>query len=158
MKIYFAKYFPVEGEPDNGDMVISPDGKITKVVLSEITYPEDYTIGGANLAKLFLCSKDIKIGDKVKLLEGSNNDYDIKFEDEIGNDLWFKVIGELSPDAIWVKEGDEFNEEEWSLFGYKQGMIFPDGILKNPEYQAKYKKDYIHLFVKIKCPTCNTFH
>jgi hypothetical protein len=44
--------------------------------------------------KLFLCNRDIKIGDEV----WRNN----------------KIIGEISPNSI-VKEGDEFNEDDFHI-------------------------------------------
>jgi len=124
MKQYFAKYLPVEGEIKEGDKILW-NGKITTAidtVYSNLT----------KKVKLFLCSRSIQVGDEVYptkymfeagsivggFKEDSNTIFYFKGKDpkilknlhSTGN--WGKVIGEISKEAIWVKEGDEFDEEE----------------------------------------------
>lgn len=94
-----------------------------------------------NQVKLFLCSRDIQIGDRVQvdvLLNGVYNEFvfekecvenGIRVQQFTGVGVYvhypdsdegnlFKVIGEISPNAKWVKEGDEFDEDDyyWKLF------------------------------------------
>ena len=76
--------------------------------------------------KLFLCSRDIQADDELYYPEGvedkirkeynrysdGNETYEQWF---LGSIKWIlslgvcKVIGQISPEATWVKEGDEFN-------------------------------------------------
>lgn len=62
----------------------------------------------------------------------------------------FKVIGKISPNAIWVKEGMEFDEEEWRLYNNVIGMAVHKSVTK--EYAKS--EDYC---IEIKCPCCNSF-
>jgi hypothetical protein len=52
-----------------------------------------------------------------------------------GNDK----IGQVSPNAIWVKEGNKFNEGDIEYGGWRD-------------------EELTLITVKIKCPTCKTFH
>jgi hypothetical protein len=108
---YFAKYLPVEGEVTPGDYYFQPyqEGQIgiaNKDDYMEGAYMED------TKAKLFLCSRDIHVGDEffytpsqtwVKLTDS--------YREPTPDD--FKRIGEVSPNATWVKEGDEFDDKDW---------------------------------------------
>lgn len=82
---------------------------------------------------LVLTSSDIQIGDKIQAKDGSGSSIITEFKrvfakgeittsigeskegaitySQLEND-WLKVIGEISPEATWVKEGDEFDEDE----------------------------------------------
>jgi len=116
MKKYFAKYLPVEGEIRKGLLVRNNlDGLIGECMREPSK--EEIRDKEYSLVKLFLCSRDIQVGDKCKfvsedgrvfnsLLEGEDN---INFVDR------FKVIGEISPNATWVKEGDEFDENQLQI-------------------------------------------
>lgn len=94
---YFCKYLPVE---------------------EEITKPTKQKL---QLFKLFLCSRDIQIGDGMVMECLTNGNYEI-FQIDTLNDIFpdmikegsqFKIIGEISPDALsYVKEGDEFDENQ----------------------------------------------
>jgi hypothetical protein len=99
--------------------------------------------------KLILCSRDIQAGDEIW------NDFSKSFV-EIGQEYIdtmttlkaetsFKKIGEVSPDAKWVKEGMEFDEEDLYYQGGFQGTI-PDN----------YKE--VNGMIEVKCPYCGTFH
>jgi hypothetical protein len=138
---YFAKYFPIEGEIKEGDI---------GVMLLKNNIPTPH--------KLFLCSRDIHIGDEIwyygllgdlkqgkfyhltKGYEGENI-VDLTPEGEgTGFDLGsdgFKVIGEISPEATFVKEGEEF--EGWGI---------------DLDYSGDFEKPKL-IFIKCKC--CNTF-
>jgi len=152
-KLYLAKYLPVEGEIKEGMKYI-----LTKS-LGLGAYKEGY-IGtaaidftkeaqedqGGKILKLFLCSRDIQVGDKVfEILADKSIGEEFEWTEEIhkhnhqfieDGDV-FKVIGEISPEATWVKEGDEFAEDEVDIY------------------------DVSHLPMSvchIKCPTCKYFH
>ncbi len=152
MKTYFCKYIPVEGEIEIGDMYFFGKALLKK---TEEKYQRN-----CKKAKLFLCSRDIKIGDTVKILGGSNNDYDIKFKDELNSGAdWYKVIGEISPEAIWVKEGDEFSIEDIQLWVYNHNsQITRTTVMKEYEVALKSSEKYRLNPIKIKCPTCKQYH
>jgi hypothetical protein len=122
MKKYFAKYCSDEGEINEGDKV-RHNGQIVTILKKEgegDTYKTDgFPVYGSNLqkVKLFLCSKDIEIGDKCR--EFNNIDKEIIADwDEVTTSIeypgfvYFKILGEISTEAKWVKEGDEFDEDE----------------------------------------------
>ena len=114
-----------------------------------------------NIIKLFLCSKDIQIGDQFY------------WRDQLSNNLWtkeyaqdkknheefdsvtFKIVGEISPKAIWIKEGDEFDDyEEWYFSEATNHFIMKK--LPNDKIQWQLKEPSTKL--KVKCSQCNTFH
>ena len=106
MKKYFAKYLPVEGEIKEGDHFDSVNGELP----------------GSLHTRLFLCSRDIQVGDMAKDLNQPLTDFYVDEKNleliKKGNDDFYehmnlyKVIGEISSEATWVKEGDEFDKEE----------------------------------------------
>lgn len=135
MKPYFAKYLPIEGEIRKDSVVLyGPNNNHFSV--EEVDNDIVILIGGGICSlkdcirvKLFLCSRDIQVGDKVKI-DGTYEEITIpSYMDEKGifimakNKAWLKVIGEVSPEATWVKEGDEFDEEQirwktWNKYDY----------------------------------------
>lgn len=137
---FFAKYLPVEGEINIGDYV-QYEGfthYVSKAVLE--SYPTE-----VEKVKLFLCSRDIQVGDEIytddpfwpqftKLQYEQEN----KDMDEPRTTECFKVIGEISPNAIWVKEGDEFD--------YPNECTIP--MVEMFQKQA---------YCLIKCPCCKQF-
>lgn len=115
MKNYYCKYLPVEGEPKEGDITllageVAPYNKIVPIGLKAANSQLKY-----QKVKLFLCSRDVKIGDKLYPLEGAedqNEGAEMTCLQDVAvfkRNKAFKVIGEISPDAKWVKEGDEFD-------------------------------------------------
>lgn len=119
MKLYFTKYLPVEGDPKEGDMVIYKVIGWTENyedAVKAATYGDPLPIK----VKLFLCSRDIQIGDFAteRLTTGEYEDFEIHTENDIFPDMiekgtQFKKIGEISPEAAkFVREGQEFDEEE----------------------------------------------
>lgn len=156
MKQYFAKYLPVEGEIKKGDYVkcngaqgIVTDtwGSIT--VLEKDGEEHNWRSDIPKLHKLFLCSRDIQ--DNEEFYFSPNPIYysdkkqtmrklerKLLAENSVLPKFVYKVIGEISPEAVWVKEGDEFDIEDVIITQYK----------KHPELNT----------VKVECPNCNHFH
>lgn len=170
-KVYIAKYLPVKGG-------------YSRIVKNNEGTPVDFE----QEVKLFLCSRDIQIGDTAyndkfySYPDGQLIDTNSKVMDhgmmEIDS---YKVIGEVSSEAIWVKEGDEFEESEikkhlvfkitkdWKSYyknkprygknkitGKKQ-IVYP----YSPTFGTSWEiidprpEDFI---IKIKCDKCKTFH
>lgn len=165
-KPYFAKYLPVEGEVKPADASIDNEGNIVENTIKEWLAMRNLI--NLRKVKLFLCSRDIQVGDKFFHPHDFTNAFiaredTIDWHSAIGT---FKAIGEISPEATWVKEGDEFDEEEvrrkfpgtplpffFSLERWKD-------ILKETEYlgtkEAHEKSVYPYIYMK--CPTCGHFH
>lgn len=144
-KKYFTKYLPVEGEIKVGDVYLQN--------LIGIGFPNEIRIytGGKLEArdkkvKLFLCSRDITVDDfgttyhssEDTLIATENTHWRIK---DFG---YYKIIGEISPDVTWVKEGAEFSEDEvipfwrisietWSS-AHKGNNVMDLGSERYPEY------------------------
>lgn len=167
MKTYFCKYLPVEGEVEENDVAVHLDGDVSKMDKHFIKETRSSgELSSIRKVKLFLCSKNIQIGDKIKYLnrnedmmfEGTldkiNEGYiclvEDKFEDDYHMSYFlkhaFKVIGEISPEAEWVKESDEFDEGDL-------------GTLLNGEVVAfnHWLPNAIPKIVSIKGP-CGHFH
>lgn len=85
--------------------------------------------------KLFAVTQDIEVGDEV-----------------ISEEEVYKILGEISPRAVWVKNGDEIE-----IKGYKIclecGMFIDLGHRDNCKISEGNKTMYW-----IKCPTCKTYH
>lgn len=122
---YFAKYRPVKGDIKEGDFYhVVGSNEYFQSGLGENTsvkkYPHDRWDKLLQKVKLFLCSRDIEVGDMFiyvppdgegKELTQIATENTIEALKTITFPYW-KVIGEISPEARWVKEGDEFNEDE----------------------------------------------
>lgn len=120
-KQYFAKWLPVEGEIKEGNWVIGATMVVYRLEGEEWkTYLEFKSIATSiKRVKLFLCSRDIKVGDRI-LDEDLLQDERICSIDEIIGDgyrKWIRKIGEISPEATWVKEGDEFTADQLDVAG-----------------------------------------
>lgn len=114
---YFAKYLPVEGQIKEGDKVTGYKGDVESERMAGFMNAVD--TGDFKKLKLFLCSRDIQVDDKVEvpLLTDTRqaNANNLKFFKECKG---YKVIGEISPDALtYVKEGDEFDEYKIGYWG-----------------------------------------
>lgn len=131
--MFFTKYLPVEGELRIGQHYFDKESNIH---LFQDSLPA-YHYYNAKVAQLFLCSRDIQVGDTVHYDGGLvhyDSDDDLTwlvekvFErsvrsgcSEIDKRTVYKIIGSISPKADWVKEGDEIEEWEWGwddAFGY----------------------------------------
>jgi hypothetical protein len=143
MKNYFCKFLPIEGEIDKNDTYYFYEEDNSINILGDCFYFDSIqeelnhinSISSYKKVKLFLCSRDIQVGDKKVMTIDSefngkllNKEFVCKsgagstgrislYIDEIyfGSphiQTCFKVIGEISPEATWVKSGDKFDEEE----------------------------------------------
>jgi nitrogen regulatory protein PII-like uncharacterized protein len=164
MKKYFTKYLPVEGKIDENEIkdtwLITPKGLATfelrvhkdintltnKIRVHNGKTYVDFLDTEVKLAKLFLCSRDIQVGDKyfehTQVKPDRYEEFVAQEDDSIENS--FKIIGEISPDAIWVTEGMEFDEDE----------VKESYIITNDKRSSSYN---LHWY-RIKCPTCKTYH
>jgi len=86
------------------------------------------TTGALDKVELSLCSRDIKLGDTIHISISKSKTGVVescKPDDEsgliisylvdgcfYGADLCYKILGKISRHALWVKEGDEFDDSE----------------------------------------------
>jgi hypothetical protein len=162
---YFAKYLPVEGEIGKGHYFIFEG----KVYLSNNDGTDNVTVESTEWyhnrrqckkVKLFLCSRDIQLGDTVEGFPNfisNQDDLDYAIDNKS-----FKVIGEISPEATFVKEGDEFEEyqEWWFHSAYRQSVM----RVCNNDWDEKIRNHRppftmpCYKAVKVQCPNCKTLH
>jgi hypothetical protein len=184
MKTYFAKYLPVEGEIK--DMMIHPKNHLEPMSVKGLPAPPiAYSKNGWIPVKLFLCSRDIQVGDKIFCPDGNNPTKEWNVIASVGDATAsnqvsihlvprgaYKVIGEISPDATWVKEGDEFDKSELGMkifyiygkcgsgshLGWldnPQSLIGTNIFVNNPSDGEITKIE--HIIISIKGP-CGHFH
>lgn len=146
------------------------------------------------VSRLFLCSREIANGDKVLYfdLKGNTTNEEHTVEGVLSStgyiatdktkdwtDLYCpperfgKIIGPISEEALWVKDGDEFDENEVKVI-YKnqyQCLCEKPNVYRTPE-QANcehMRDDYrggdfcdrmieVVDYVKALCPSCKKFH
>lgn len=189
---YFAKWLPVKEHFHYEGAIIREISTGNIGIIKKVGEGIDET--EFEHIKLFLCSTDIQVGDNMLLPPDYKLLADGNYKDVVGcssisekvyhftapcifggtvhggifkSDKPIKIIGEISPDAIWVKEGDKFEEgdikrdvlvkeydgedESWEYTHYhpKGNDIFKIG---------KYEKLICENPIKIKCSTCKTFH
>lgn len=116
MKKYFAKLFQEEGEIKEGDMVAF-EGDMDDIMIyhkdtkTTSPYPVVNRLKYSDKkVKICLCSTEI-----------SPSDYLIEALVHIYHDNSyppFKIIGEISHEATWVRQGDTFNETEIEVVEY----------------------------------------
>lgn len=179
---YFTKYLPVEGEIEEGDFLIEINTKVPLTYIKEDMFKND---GGNELIlpnwkerfkfqkqKLVLCSRDIQVGDSV-FTDDPFWPQNITFTyEQVNKEMnepdksrTFKVIGEVSPNAIWVKEGMEFSDEDvrrkvlsFDHYEYMyESYTYPIDCKIDLCMKDKAHPD-IDAGVIFKCPTCSTFH
>ena len=153
MKQYFCKYIPVEGVRKEGDCVkhkVSGNiGIITKILDVGGKY-EDEEI---EKVELFLCSRDVSLHEECWL----DNEKVIPNQLHVDlRDKCYKVIGSISPEATWVDEDDEFDEDEVTVqqvgpFHDMDDVFNVDNKVWNHTKTYKY-------YIQIKCSTCKHFH
>lgn len=157
MKPYFTKYLPVEGEIQEGDLCILDE--YICIRLDKYFHIKWKNSGKNQLltekeseklkkVKLFLCSRDIQVGDKCFCLSVEEGN---KTEPNMWIDPWrvrsendtcktcIKVIGEVSPDALsYVKEGDEFDTREirQEVLGYEEWYKKHDKPVNNGKFKS----------------------
>lgn len=131
--------------------------------------------------KLFLCSRDVKVGDTCFYVDVMGQEKECTFKEialfEGDTEWWFdfgtkdmssyhpgydknrkppyKVIGEISPQASWVTEGMEFdlNQLAFYLSSVHTEQSYNIDLEGFLKSTFKGKK-----YIKIKCPHCGTFH
>ncbi len=136
-KQYFTKYLPVEGEIKKGVKVYHKNSG----TYFNFDLPDEQNLESYQKVKLFLCSRDIQVDDKLisynENLTGivtstEYNEDGEKYYVDLSNNTkgliqtkstdenhppniinWFKIVGEISPGALsFVKEGQEFREDQ----------------------------------------------
>jgi len=125
MKKYFAKFLPIKGKPLEGGWAFctheEPNlGSYSLIHLIGKEWEFYKAQNGwypAEKAKLFLCSKDIKPGDKVYELYKDGRiskefEWTWAMDSCLHSEGVFKVIGEISQEASWIKEMDEIDENK----------------------------------------------
>lgn len=168
MRKYFTKYLPVEGEVQEGGKFLHTKTGLIETAIhvhGPHTHPH-------KPVKLFLCSRDIQVGDKY-----FNTDYNLyrtalKFAATSPDLVYFdestvfdyredciKVVGEVSPDAVWVTEGMEFDETDLALMN-QANLPTPitDGVNLHSNPHVKDLLSSGTFKIGIRCPTCKTFH
>lgn len=169
---YFTKYLKVEGKATVNGCNQCEIGEVIKI------REDNYRYLGNNefeKVKLFLCTRDIQVGDEIVCDEDISKKAVVEsltssglirlrvnkeFYTEVQNSC-FKVIGELSKDAIWITEGMEFEEEDinrqfYDDSGSSESCWFNYNKLHTEEDWAETPEDWKR--IQIKCPTCKTFH
>ena len=159
-KKYFTAYLPVEGEIKEGDKYSSEGYNEPKTASADwskstCSFYDVYKV------KLFLCSRDIQVGDKViyeatpllgeKVVKSiddklvTTNDGDKTYSHNL-----IRVIGEISSDALsYVKEGQEFDENKVCIYAF-DGQ--DDNYFSIEEWdEEKYHVEYWHIEVKGPC-------
>jgi hypothetical protein len=171
MKLYFTKYLPIGGEIREGDKAIDKNihhpNNIVTLSFDKYGNASDgrgvYSSDGLKKlkkVKLFLCSRDIQVGDEVQLYKEGfklGEKVVIKTKDNLNlakMAMGFRVIGEISPEAKWVKEGDEFDKDEVTICWYKGDKFW----LYFQNWEVPRTEGEYHIVCKIKCDKCETFH
>lgn len=187
MKNLFTKCLPVEGKIQVGDKAIRPDGRIISVDSLEMGSGENYFPremlaweGDENLrfwtklselkkVKFFLCSRDIQVGDitwdgfEVASLPNEEGCYRlVPHNGVIGmSGHWeknpIKKIGEVSPDATWITEGMEFEEDDvkewwWNYYFNKWASPYSAGD-QYTNYGDLERAGNARRYIRFRCPS-----
>lgn len=138
---YFAKYIPIEGEIKDGDVTINSAGCTARILVTnkktnnthkkvqlflcsrDIIEGDKFWITGYNplenggefdITRSHICTQVTgpaitNLGNKTIWFKSSGVR---EGEYYVDSSRTYKVIGPISPDATWVREGDEFEEDE----------------------------------------------
>jgi hypothetical protein len=122
MKKYFAKYLPVDlkYKSDTDLFIFKVKGKWSKPAYADELVGKQ--VEAVARVELFLCSKDIVVGDLVYNMHDifipwvacdkePNKKINWGYIEDV-NKFCFKSLGTISEDAGWVLEGDDFYEDE----------------------------------------------
>ncbi len=160
MKTYIALFLPTEGEIKEGDTIQYRNGDTKHYAEYRKDYYDKYD--DVKKVKLTLVSRNIQPGDVLKecFSDGKERTVD-HFETVLPHGIWeftdgeflsaaqtFKVVAEISPKAVWVKEYDEFDEDELEIeykVTFKKEDILPDctvTVWKHPDNLSLYWKHY----------------
>lgn len=169
---FFSKYLPIEGEIKEGDWFRRKDGEL----VGKWNLIPDYDLTNYTKVVMFFCSKNIIKGEILRVFkpdmsywidcelleivtDGETEAFKLnspKFGEFASlSKNCFKIIGEVSPAAIWIKENDTFKEDEIRIKLINQGYkIQPEQLKYVPENeQHKWTP-----LVEIKNPSCGCFH
>lgn len=190
-KPYFAKLLPVLGPVKSGDLfthaskiyecIGTDDGRVW-ANLGESAADTQLAAdpGDCQKVAIYLCSWDVKVGDKFTQIGIDARYPDARFTcvghskdgDLIDNEgrkfapaTVYKIIGLISPEATWVEKGMKFDEQQIRVMAVvqrKDGLsIHPDkfrtpmsGWLKSSFNTGEHE---VTTEVEIKCPCCSRF-
>lgn len=146
---------PVEGKVMQGKPAIAPNGNVFHKL--EEPFFRNAEKDELKPAKLFLCTKDIKIGDKVKerLTTGEWMDWSVDNENDLDLEHQVKVVGEISPRAIWLRDGNLIPKDHIRLF-HKAKIGEPERVLwKMQDLDERLRKEF---YIAILCTNCLQYH
>ena len=138
MSKYFTKFLPVEGEIKEGDKFLDhTDNLIKDAHIPEIyNNPHVPYFDGYKKVKLFLCSRDIQIGDKVKSFN-----YPEQYEGELVNlRTSKKLVGAKDHSEIYHLADIQYPNDSHCItaaisnFFKVIGEILTPGIVENQEF------------------------
>ncbi len=166
---YFTKYLPVDGEVKIGDIYYN---HLIHTYQSR-TCEEDNSYVGFQKVNLFLCTNDLQAGDSIQNVAGEKGICDGVGNGNIwyhigdsygiysGQKYWFKVVGEISPEALtFVNEGAIIDEEGIQLCYWPGGSgseiwnVVPWDKIKF----LRNNTDKFYTMAKIQCGKCKHFH
>ena len=173
---YFLKYILVPGLIELGvtiawdENINIPEqgihyrktGRRIGAILKNIVDFTDLKERGHNpiMAHLCLCSHDIQVGDIVWTERGfkrvPEDTLHLALEEKS-----FKIIGEVSPEASWLKEGMTFDDNDISVEAWvKRDTWFKMGMLKDFKETVSYQVgEEWKVVVLFRCPLSpNHFH
>lgn len=170
MSNLFIKFLPVEGGIKEGEKVLYNgklltthyyDSHFTKwEFIEEAIPPVIYDNSLLKKVLPHLCSRDIQVGDKFfeegDPTERTADTWEVAKSASTSSGF-FKVLGLISPDAVWVTSGMEVKEkdvEEW-WWSYRYNHAIMRKLPEDNEYDDNPLVDAIY---KLRCPTCKTFH
>ena len=129
--------------------------------------------------KMMLISRDIKVGDKVKIPQTKdnydNNDFNIEgIVNSVGNNecnitmnnsgnitipkkYCIKIIGEISLETTWIEDGDILDEHD--LTDRNGDWVSSTPFSNYKELSAGYELRKRGIWkIAVRCPTCKKFH
>lgn len=120
---YFAKYLPVEGKIGIGDYGMNSAGSIYQCYAANRKTKKDKKV------QLFLCSRDIQVGDRYYNVNHDAWDIceteymleQIKESNIKDGILRLKALAPISPHAIWIKDGDDILSKDVRRGTYRRG-------------------------------------
>jgi hypothetical protein len=183
-RTFFTKFLAVEGVPENGDVIMSSNGVCVVtggkarfgLPLYNFAYIKE-NIKNYRKAGLFLCSLNFsEVFMHYDGIELKKEPY--PFEEDGNIENWLGTIGavhgEVSPEALWVKEGQYYWKSDFEI------RTIPLFANKNPKF-ANWERtetwSTIHdevrekglrergstsmskySYVKFRCKQCETLH
>lgn len=181
---YIAKYLPEDGNVKEAKMVFYKGEVYEHVHLLNNKDPKEYTFiryegqlsgyhekwTALTIAKLYLCSNDIQLGNDViginmegEFIKGelvNIGEFFCRIDENAPSDDMtevkdtYKIIGEVSSKATWVKDGMLFEESDFRMLLINQGYKIEQ---KSLEYVPESDRDNWKPHIQFKCKSCSTF-